>query len=83
MNKKLTNHQSKSLKKGDMAKLLDILLGMFLELTEIEQELLSAEIGKTNFIQCSDRHGKIKLEFYDTNYVLHTILINPSCSPRL
>jgi hypothetical protein len=83
MNKKFINHQSRPLKKGDTVKLLDILLGLSLGLTEIEKELLSAEIGNTNFIQCSDRHGKIKLEFYDANFVLHTILINSSCSLRL
>ena len=67
MNKKLIAHQDGPFKKRDTGKLLDLLLGLFLELTETEQEILRAEIGDTHFIQCSDRHGKIKLEFYDAN----------------
>ncbi len=78
MNKKLIAHQSRPLKKSGTVKLLDILLELFLELTETEQEILRAQIGNAHCIQCPDRHGKIKLEFYDANYVLHTILINPS-----
>jgi hypothetical protein len=68
------NNQSKSPKKGAV-ELLDILLELFLELTETEQEKLRAEIRNARFIQCSDKHGRIKLEYCDTNYAIHTILM--------
>lgn len=83
MNKKLKDHQGKPLKKGDTVKLLNIPLELFLGLTETEQKILRAEIGNMHLIQGSDRHRKIKLEFHDTNYVLRTILIDPSCVIRI
>lgn len=67
------NKQSKSPKKKRAVELLDILLELFLELTETEQKKLRAEIRNARFIQCSDKHGKIKLEYCDTNYAIHTI----------
>ncbi len=78
MNKKLINRRNALTKKRGSAELLDILLELFLELTEKEKETLSAKIKNARFIQCSDRHGKIKLEYCDANYALHTILITPS-----
>ncbi len=83
MNKKLTDHQGKPLKKGDTVKLLNIPLELFLGRTETEQNTLRAEIGKMHLIQSADRHGKIKLEFHDANYIPHTIQIDPSCVTRI
>ena len=83
MDKKLTDNQGRSLKKGDTVKLQAIPLELLLELTEAEQEILRAEIGNEYLIQDSDRHGKIKLEFYDANHMLHTILVGPSCVARI
>ncbi len=83
MNKKLKDHQGKPLKKGDTVKLLNIPLELFLGLTETEQKILRAEIGNMHLIQGSSGHRKIKLEFHDTNYVLRTILIDPSCVIRI
>ena len=40
---------------------------------ETEQEKLRAKIGSARFIQCSDKHGRVKLEYCDANYELHTI----------
>lgn len=76
MNKKLINRRNTLTKKRGSAELLDILLELFLKPTE--KEILRAKIENAHFIQCSDRHGKIKLEYYDANYALHTILITPS-----
>ena len=78
MNKKFINRQNTLTKKRGSAELLDILLELFLELTENEPETLRKKIENARFIQCSDRHGKIKLEYCDENYALHTILITPS-----
>lgn len=78
MNKKLINRQNALTKKRGSAELLDILLELFLELTENEKETLRKKIENARFIQCSDRHGKIKLEYRDTNDAFHTILITPS-----
>jgi hypothetical protein len=83
MDKKLTDNQGRSLNKGDTVKLQTIPLELLLGLTETEQEVLRAEIGNNYLIQGSDRHGKIKLEFYDTNDMLHTILVDASCVTRI
>ena len=83
MNKKLKDHQGKPLKKGDTVKLIHIPLELFLGLNEIEQNTLRAEIGNIHLIQGPSGHGKIKLEFHDANYVLRTILIDPSCVIRI
>ena len=71
------------LRKGDTVKLLALPLEMFLGLTESEQKILRAEIGKKHLIQGSGGQGKIKLEFYDVHGALHAILINPSCVTRI
>ena len=78
MNKNLINRQKTISKKKGSAELLDILLELFLELTEKDKETLRAKIENARFIQCSDRYGKIKLEYCDSNDSLHTILITPS-----
>ena len=78
MNKKLINRRNALTKKRESAELPDILLELFLELTGKEKEILRAKIENARFIQCSDRHGKIKLEYCDANHALHTILITPS-----
>ena len=78
MNKKLINRQNTLTKKRSSAELLDILLELFLELSEREKDILSAKIKNARFIQCSDRHGKIKLKYCDANNAFHTILITPS-----
>lgn len=75
MNKKLIRRRNACPKKGGTVELLDILLELLLEK---EKESLRAKIEDARFIQCSDRHGKIKLEYCDANYALHTILITPS-----
>ena len=77
MTKKYIYRRNALTKKGS-AELPDILLELFLELTGKEKETLRAKIENARFIQCSDRHGKIKLEYCDANYALHTILITPS-----
>lgn len=78
MNKKHIYRRNTLTKKRGSAKLPDILLELFLELTGKEKDALRAKIENARFIQCSDRHGKIKLEYCDVNYALHTILITPS-----
>jgi hypothetical protein len=78
MNKKHIYRRNALTKKRGSVELPDILLELFLELTGKEKEILRAKIENARFIQCSDRHGKIKLEYCDTNYALHTILITPS-----
>jgi hypothetical protein len=83
MNKKFIDRHGKPLRKGDTVKLIDIPLGLFLGLTENEQNTLRAEIGNKHLIQSSDRHGKIRLEFYDAKGTLHTILISSTCVVRI
>ena len=78
MNKKHIYRRNALTKKIGSAELPDILLELFLELTGKEKKTLRAKIENARFIQCSDRHGKIKLEYCDANYALHTILITPS-----
>ena len=78
MNKKHIYRQNALPKKRGSVELPDILLELFLELTGKEKETLRAKIENARFIQCSDRHGKIKLEYCDANYALHTILITHS-----
>ena len=53
----------------------DILLELFLKLTEKDKKILWKRIENARYIRCSDRYGKIKLEYCDINYVLHTLLI--------
>ncbi len=69
------NSQSKSSNNNGAFELLYILLEQFMELTEIEQEQLRAKIRSARFIQCSEKHGRIKIEYCDENYALNTILI--------
>ena len=78
MNKKHISRRNSLTSKRDSVELPDILLELFLELTGKEKDTLKAKIENARFIQCSDRHGKIKLEYCDANYALHTILITPS-----
>ena len=78
MNKKHIYSQNSLPRKEDTVELPDILLELFLELTGKEKDTLRAKIENARFIQCSDRHGKIKLEYCDENYALHTILITSS-----
>ena len=78
MNKKHIYRRNAFAKKRDSVELPDILLELFLELTGKEKDTLRAKIENARFIQCSDRHGKIKLEYCDANHALHTILITPS-----
>ena len=78
MNKKHIYCRNALINKRGSAELSDILLELFLDLTGKEKETLRAKIENARFIQCSDRHGKIKLEYCDANYALHTILITPS-----
>ena len=69
------NTQIKSPENQGAVELLDILLRPFLELTEFEQEKLSGKIRSAQFIRCSAKQGRIKIEYCDANYVLNTILI--------
>ena len=69
------NKQSKSSYNNGTFELLNILLAQFLELTETEQEQLRARIKCARFIQCSEKHGRIKIKYCDENYALNTILI--------
>jgi hypothetical protein len=78
MKKKLISRRDSLAKKRGSAELSDILLELFLKLTGKEKETLRAKIENARFIQCTDLHGKIKLEYCDANYTLHTILITPS-----
>jgi len=78
MNKKHIYRRNPPPRKKDSVELPDILLELFLELTGKEKDTLRAKIENARFIQCSDRHGKIKLEYCDANYALHTILITSS-----
>jgi hypothetical protein len=83
MNKRFIDRHGKPLRKRDTVKLIDLPLGLFLGLTETEQNTLREEIGKMRLIQSTEQHGKIKLEFYDAKGVLHIILISPSCVTRI
>ncbi len=80
---KYFDHQGTLLRKGDTVKLLTLPLEMFLGLTESEQNILRAQIGKKHLIQEPGGQGKIKMEFYDAHGALHAILINPSCVTRI
>jgi len=83
MNKKFIDRYGNSLKKGDAVKLTGIPLELFLGRTEDEQNILRAQIGNIHFIQSVNRHGKLKLEFYDKYDMPYTIWIRKSCVTRI
>lgn len=76
--KNSVHHKNTFAGEKDSGELSDTLLELFLELTDKDKKALRAKIENARFIQCSDRYGKIKLEYCDANYTLHTFLINPS-----
>jgi len=83
MNKKLVDFQGKSLKKGNVVRMLEIPQDLFSELPEAQHAALRAETGKVHLIQSFDDYGRIELEFHDENYTPHTIRINPSYVARI
>jgi len=83
MNKKLVDSQGKSLKKGNVVRMLEIPQDLFLKLHKAQHAALRAEAGKVHLIQSFDEYGKIKLEFHDENFTPHTIWVNSSCVTRI
>jgi len=83
MNKKLVDFQGKSLKKGDIVRMLEIPQDLFSKLHKAQHTALRAEIGKIHLIQSHDEYGKIELEFHDENFTPHTIWVNSSCVTRI
>ena len=81
--KKIIDRHGKAIRKGDTVQLVDIPLELLLGLTESEQNIIRAEIGKMHLIQSANQHGKLKLEFFDARGISHTIFIRPSCVTRI
>jgi len=79
MNKKLVDFQGKSLKKGNIVRMLEIPQDLFSELPEAQHAALRAEVGNVHLIQGYDEYGKIELEYHDENFTSHTIWVNASC----
>ena len=83
MNKKLVDFQGKSLKKGNVVRMLEIPQDLFSKLPKTQHAALRAEIGKVHLIQSYDEYGKIELEYHDANFTPHTIWVNASCVTRI
>ena len=83
MEKKLVDLQEKTLKKGEVARMLEIPQDLFSKLPKVHHAALKAEVGNVHRIQDLDEYGKMELEFHDENYLPHTIWINPSCVTRI
>ena len=82
-NKTLSDRHGHPIRSGDTVKLIDIPLELFLGISESEQKILRAEIGKMHLIQSSNQHGKLKLEFFDARGISYIIFIRPTCVTRI
>jgi len=82
-NKTLFDRHGHPIRNGDTVKLVDIPLELFLGISESEQNILRAEIGKMHLIQSANQHGKLKLEFFDSRGISYIIFIRPTCVTRI
>ena len=83
MHKIFFDRHGRPIRRGDTVKLVDIPLELFLGLSESEQKILRAEIGKKHLIQSDNQHGKLKLEFFDAKGTSYIIYIRPACVTRI
>ncbi len=83
MNKKLVDFQGKSLKKGNVVRMLEVPQDLFSKLPKTAHAALRAEVGKIHLIQGYDEYGKIELEYHDEYFTPHTIWVNASCVTRI
>lgn len=83
MSKQLIDVPKKPLKRGEVIRMLEVPQDLFSKLPQSKHKALKAEVGNVHLIQNLDENGKIELEFYDEDYMPHTIWVNPSCVTRV